>query len=502
VLIVEDVEDDALLLVRELERAGYQLSYERVDTQEAMRAALARQKWDVVFSDYKMPGFSVEGALGLLGESGLDLPFIIVSGTIGEETAITALKAGAHDFLLKGNYARLIPALERELSVAEVRRERRQAEALLRLQGAVLNAAANAIVITDRDGVITWVNPACTRLTGYTAEEVVGQNPRLFKSGGHDLTFYQNLWATIRAGQVWHGEVTNRRKDGGLYVLEQTITPLLDGRGTITHFIAIQHDITERKRAEDALRVKDEELRMMSQQLWHATKLATMGELAASVAHELNNPLATVSLRAEALLAQTPPRAPMRHALEVISQETDRMGKLVADLLQFSRRSGQQRSTVDVRDEVDKTLELIQYHLRRRNVNVVRTFAPDVPVVLADRQQLRQVLLNLFINASDAMPQGGALTIHIATGALNGGETAVVTEVADTGDGIPAEVLPRIWEPFYTTKPEGKGTGLGLAICRRIVEDHRGTITITSVVGQGTAVRVALPVSVWEAPSA
>jgi PAS domain S-box-containing protein len=493
-LIIEDVEDDALLLVRALQRGGYNPIYARVDTPEAMRAALARQKWDVVFSDYRMPRFSAETALAVLRESGADLPFIIVSGTVGEETAVSALKAGAHDFLIKGNYARLIPALERELREAKVRQDRLQAEANLRQ---IVDLIPHAIFVKDRHGRLIFANRRYTELAGSTPEVLV-RRPLLDSTptedgADSDLQADQDV---ISAGQPrFIPEDLLTDPQGNVHIVQTTKVPFTPVGVPERAMLGISIEITELKRAEQALRAKDEELRSMSQQLWHTAKLATMGELAASIAHELNNPLATVSLRAEALLAQIPGDDPKRRAVVVIGQETDRMGRLVADLLQFSRRSNQQLSTVDMVEEVEKTLELIQYHLARRKVNMIREYAPDVSPVLADRQQLRQVLLNLFTNASDAMPQGGTLTVRISAGTLNGGLLAVVMEIADTGKGISPETLPHIWEPFFTTKPEGKGTGLGLAICRRIVEEHRGMINLTSQFGQGTTARVALPAS-------
>ncbi|OHE31218.1 MAG: hypothetical protein A3J94_09470 [Syntrophus sp. RIFOXYC2_FULL_54_9] len=258
-----------------------------------------------------------------------------------------------------------------------------------------------------------------------------------------------------------------------------------------------------------ALQAKSEELNAVTQQLWQAAKLATMGELASSIAHELNNPLATVSLRIESLTAQTSQGDPRRRELEVIGQEVERMGNLVTNLLQFSRRSQKQISTVDVREEIEKTVELIHYHFRKNNIQVIREFEPYVPKILADRQQLRQLFLNLFTNASDAMPKGGTLTIRVYTQGSGGREQGsgvaptpdprpltpfVVIEIADTGNGIPPEILPKVIEAFYTTKPEGKGTGLGLAICRRIAQEHRGTFDITSegIPGKGTKIRITL----------
>ncbi|MFH0879547.1 MAG: ATP-binding protein, partial [Lentisphaerota bacterium] len=297
------------------------------------------------------------------------------------------------------------------------------------------------------------------------------------------------------------------RLDGSSVPVEVQAVPInYDNQSAALTFV---RDITRRKAAEAALQASIDEVRTISQQLWQAAKLATMGELASSIAHELNNPLATVSLRIESLTAQTSADNVRRRELEIIGQEVERMGNLVTNLLQFSRRSQKQVSTLDTREEIEKTLELIHYHLRKNNIQVIREFAPEVPGILADRQQLRQLFLNLFTNAGDAMPKGGTLTIRVYAQGSGGRDQGsgvrsspdprfptpfVVIEIVDTGTGIPPEILPKVMEPFYTTKPEGRGTGLGLAICRRIAQEHGGSFDITSegIPGTGTKVRITL----------
>ncbi|MCX6071007.1 MAG: response regulator, partial [Chloroflexi bacterium] len=213
-------------------------------------------------------------------------------------------------------------------------------------------------------------------------------------------------------------------------------------------------------------KVKDrtEELSAMHQQLWHAAKLATVGELTASIAHELNNPLQTVSLHVESLSTRLSGDQAALKALSVVENELDRMANLVKNLLQLSRREEQRISTVNVAEEAAKTVELLHYHLRKCGIEVKKDLPPDIPMISADPEQLRQVFLNLFINASDAMPSGGILTLR-----ARGGQNLLI-EIVDTGTGIAAADLPRVMETFFTTKPPGKGTGLGLPICRRIVE--------------------------------
>jgi signal transduction histidine kinase len=329
--------------------------------------------------------------------------------------------------------------------------------------------------------------------------------PERFRSdhvGDRARFFVSPSARSMGAGRDLYG----RRKDGSEFPVEIGLNPVETGEGLLVLSAIV--DITERKRAEESLRqskaelekaladlqAKNEEVRAMTQQLWQAAKLASVGELAASIAHELNNPLATVSLRIESALLHTPPDDPRRRAIEIIAQETKRMGDLVANLLQFSRHGREEISTVDVCQELTKAVELIHHHFRKRLVTVVEEFAPGTPTIYADRQKLRQVFLNLLSNAGDAMPQGGTLTLRTAPMILADGKPALRIEVADTGRGIPTEQLERIMEPFFTTKEEGKGTGLGLAICRRIIQEHHGTIQVASEVGKGTTVRLVLPV--------
>lgn len=403
-----------------------------------------------------------------------------------------------------------------------------------------LEQLANILDITE-DGVITTnarreivlFNRGAAVLFGYTAEEALGRPIDLLLPERFRARHPEQMDAFARAPAPARlmgarREVFGLRKDGSEFPAEVSISK--SGTGPDLLFTAIVRDATERKRYEAAqrelehlraqaelaeaqaradaqlsetarqreqalaeLQAKTEELRATTQQLWQAAKLAGVGELAASIAHELNNPLGTVSLRVEGLLARTPPDDPRRRPLEVVESEVERMARLVANLLQFSRAGRDQVSTVDVCEEVSKTAELIGHHLRKRGVHVAPEFAPGVPPIHADRQHLRQVFLNLFTNAVDAMPNGGRLVPRVRSGTLPGGRPAVVIEVTDTGVGIPADLLDRVTEPFFTTKEEGQGTGLGLAICRRIVQQHHGTLEVESAAGAGTTIRLTLP---------
>ena len=255
------------------------------------------------------------------------------------------------------------------------------------------------------------------------------------------------------------------------------------------HLLSAELDL--RRQAEAALAARNEEIQAMTQQLWQASKLATMGELAASVAHEINNPLAILSLRVENLETKLPDSFPGKNDLTIMGQEIDRIARIVSNLLQFSRSGERRFSSLNIVEEIDSTLELVQTHLANRSIQLEEEISSQTPLIFADRQQMRQVFLNLITNASDAMPEGGTLKIKVRP-SEDGSQ--VMIEMQDTGIGIPPEDLPRLTDPFFTTKPEGKGTGLGLAICRRIIDEHQGTFEVTSPGrDQGTTARIALP---------
>jgi two-component system NtrC family sensor kinase len=354
---------------------------------------------------------------------------------------------------------------------------RKRAEEQARLQATALEAAASGIVITDRAGRIIWTNPAFTHLTGWAADEAVGQTPRILRSGQHDAAFFRDLWETILAGRIWRGETVNRRKDGALYTEEQVITPVRDERGEISHFIAIKQDITERKRLEA--------------QLIQSEKLAAMGNLLAGVAHELNNPLSVVTGHAAILRSTGDPRTAER--AQRMSDAAERCARIVRSFLGLARQRPPERGQVRLNQVVREAVELLAYALRVDDVEVVRELAEPLPVLWADGHQLHQVVVNLVSNAHHALREvSGRRGITLTTRAA--GDRRVVLEVADTGPGIPPEIRARLFEPFFTTKPPGQGTGLGLALCKGMIEAHGGTIAVTSEPGQGTVFRIELPV--------
>jgi PAS domain S-box-containing protein len=496
VLIVEDSEDDALLLVRALQRSGYDLIYERADTAAAMNAALDKQAWDIIIADYKMPEFNGLAALALMKQRGLDLPFLIVSGSIGEDIAVAAMKAGAHDYIMKGSLMRLIPAVERELREAEVRRAGQQAEETLRLLESGVQQVEDAIVITTADFAppgpkIVYVNAAFIKMTGYTIGEVIGNTLALLQGSKAERFILADLQTKLSKGESVSRETTNYRKDGREFISEWHIAPIRNQQGDITHLVSIQRDVTERRRAEA-------ELQQQREALHQSEKLATMGQLLAGVAHELNNPLSVVMGQA-ALLQQSIRGKRQIERADKIVQAAERCARIVNNFLALARQRPPERHPVHLNQVVREAVELLAYPLRVDSVEVCFELAEELPVVRADAHQLHQVVVNLVANAHQAMRETSLpRRLTLATGLAAGG-SRVWLEVRDTGPGIAPEVCERIFEPFFTTKPPGVGTGLGLSLCQGIVAAHGGAISVVPHEESGAVFQVELPVQAPEA---
>jgi len=376
--------------------------------------------------------------------------------------------------------------------------ERRAADELRRLQSGALDAAVDAIVITDRAGVIEWVNPAFTQLTGYALEEAVGKNPRdLSKSGKHPPAFFADFWATILAGRTWHGELINRRKDGSLYTESQTVTPITNRSGTITHFVGIKRDITERLRLEAQFR--------------QAQKMETVGQLASGIAHDFNNLLTVINGMSEIVLERVGQDDPMHADVKEIHDAGVHAASLTHQLLAFSRQQLLALRTINLNTTV-AAMESLLRRLLGEDIDLVIVPAPGLGNVKADVGQLEQVISNLAVNARDAMPQGGQLTIETQNVAVDEGYGRqhnaavppgpyVMLAMSDSGIGMDEATRARIFEPFFTTKGPGKGTGLGLSTVYGIVKQSDGFIWVYSEVGQGTSFKMYLP-QVIEAPVA
>jgi PAS domain S-box-containing protein len=617
VLLVEDSSDDADLLLWELRRGGYDPQSHRVYSAEGFVAALDSQDWDAILCDYTMPGFSGADALALLHERGLDIPFIFVSGTLSEETAVAAMRAGAHDYVVKDRLKRLAPAVDRALKDAEARREQardraerrtaerrfreilamapdaiiatdqdfgvtiynRAAEALfgysseevtgrsldlllpshyvaihqshmagfaeppgavprmnerieifgrrkngeefpaeaaisrlvedghvtfmavirdiserkrdeetLRKLSHAVDHSANLIVMTDRKGVIEYVNSSLLDRLGYSAEEVIGNKPSLWRSGRTSAADYAQLWQAILAGEDWHGEFENRCKNGSLISVSTTIAPIKDKSGGITHFISIQEDVTERRALEAQLR--------------QAQRMEAVGQLTGGLAHDFNNLLTIVIGNLDLLLEEVALQEEVAGMARLALDASLRGASLTQQLLAFSRRQALEPKVFDLNELVDGTAHLLRRTLGEQ-VEIETNFAGDLWPALADPVQLESAFANLAINGRDAMSGGGRLTIETANKTLDSDYCArnvdvapgeyVMLAVSDNGVGMAPEIVDKVFEPFFTTKVLGQGTGLGLSMVYGFAKQSGGHVKIYSELGHGTTVRLYLP---------
>ena len=376
------------------------------------------------------------------------------------------------------------PKPEHIVAILDVITERKQAEAELRKLSLALEQSPVSILITDPNGNIEYVNPKLVAVTGYTRTEIVGKNPRIFKSGLTPKKLYRDLWGAIKAGHEWHGELCNKKKNGEMFWESVSISPIIGTDGAIGHFLAVKEDIS-------AHRLLEEEFRQ-------AQKMEAFGRLAAGVAHDFNNLLTVIIGNAGMLNLGDSLDAGQLDALGEITSSAERAANLTRQLLMFSRRKAMQPQALQVNDLVDNMSKMLRRLIGEDIVLKTRFGAGDT-IVLADPGMLEQILMNLAVNSRDAMPEGGELIIETST--LNIANPVghqrpgcfVRLSVTDTGCGIPAKDLVHIFEPFFTTKEVGKGTGLGLATVFGIVEQHKGWIDVESRVGFGTAFHIHLP---------
>jgi two-component system cell cycle sensor histidine kinase/response regulator CckA len=357
--------------------------------------------------------------------------------------------------------------------VRDLTESKRAEEARVRLATAVAQAA-ETILITDPNGTIQYVNPAFERTTGYGAAEAIGRNPRILKSGEHDGAFYRRMWETLARGEVWSGHLVNRRKDGAHFEEEATISPVRDATGAVVNYVAVKRDVTQEVQ--------------LAEQLRESQKLRAIGQLAGGVAHDFNNLLQALLGTVEVLRSRGHDLRVLPRAITELEADVRRGAALTRQLLLFAHRGVVKPESLDVNEVVRDTESLLR-RLVRENIRFTCELCAAPLPVKADRGQLEQVLVNLAVNAADAMPDGGTLVIRTSE---HGGRE-VILEVEDSGVGIPDELQPRIFEPFFTTKGTDRGIGLGLSVVHGIVTQHGGRVEVKSRVGAGSTFLVALP---------
>lgn len=499
VLIVEDSEDDLLLLLRELRRGDYTLDYVRVETAVEMQAALDRQAWDIVIADYTLPRFSAPAALELLQRQHRDLPFIIVSGTIGEDAAVAAMRAGAHDYLLKDNLVRLLPAVARELREARERQKRLEAEQALRESEERFRQLAENITesvfwmsepISEK---MLYVSPAYERIWGRSCDSL-SANFRAWIEAIHpdDRQRVQTSYFDRSLLGKYDEEYRVIRPDGSIRWIRDRGFPIKNQTGVAYRVVGIAEDITNRKLTEAVLR--------------RTERLESLGTLTSGIAHDLNNVLTPILGIVEILPLQFPNLdAQTRNLLTILSDSTHRGADLVKQILSFARGVESKLTDIQIGNLLLEIQRVIQQAFPK-NIELSLDLPPNIWSISADASMLHQLLLNLCVNARDAMLDGGHLSISVKNleieenyARLNLDASVgnyVVITVTDTGMGIESQILDRIFDPFFTTKDIGKGTGLGLSTVVGIVKSHRGFIDVDSKVGKGTRFKVYLPATV------
>lgn len=492
ILLIGDREED-FFLIRDLLSRTNGATHAQLDHAVSFEEAvdcLDRGSYDLILLAYEAGAETSQLVLGEIRRRNVTVPLVCLTEGADEAAVAQIIQAGACDCVFKSDlsensFARPVRCA---LSLRRMERQRHDAEEMLRKLSRAVEQSADLLIITDREGAIEYVNPAFEALTGYTRQEVAGQNPRILKSGQQSRVLYQELWTTILSGRVFRGTLVNRKKNGDLFYAEKTIAPVRDAKGEITHFISTDRDITEKYKLEAQLR--------------QAQKMDAVGQLAGGVAHDFNNLLMVISSYAELMLDSIGPNHHLHHNVQEIIDAARRAADLTRQLLAFSRKQMQDLQLLDL-NQVIADVGKILARVIGEDIQLSIVRGANLAKVKADPVQIEQIVMNLATNARDAMPNGGKLTIETRNVTLDEAYVQehsmvppgdfVLIDVTDSGRGIEPEHQPHIFEPFFTTKEKGKGTGLGLATVYGIVKQNGGFIWVYSEPGLGTTFKIYLP---------
>lgn len=338
----------------------------------------------------------------------------------------------------------------------------------------------NPLQITNIDGKMIYVNPAFVKASGYSKEELIGSNPNIFSSNKHPKKFWENMWKKISAGNVWSGEVENKKKDGTPFYAQLLISPILDNEGKVTSYFGIHRDITDKK--------------MFEKQLIHTQKMESMGTLAAGVAHEVGNPLASISALVQVVLRSTSDDFAIEK-LSLVKSQVNRISKIIRDLVDFSRPSTYKLQFTNINKQLEEAVDIIKAGTKNKDIKFKLNLLENIPKLLLIADQLQQVFINVLLNAVDSIIDASnknrlkQITVNTSIDEEN-----VNIVISDTGIGIQEEDLEKIFEPFYTTKEEGRGTGLGLWVSYGIIKSLQGDLMVESKKDVGTKFFITLPI--------
>jgi two-component system cell cycle sensor histidine kinase/response regulator CckA len=493
VLLVGSREEDFFLIREILERMRSALPAE-LDHAHSLgeaKAVLQREAYGLVLFEH---GTSDAEAVHFVEEflhAGVSVPFILLTEDADEKRVAEIIDGGTWNCVTRSQLdgATLVRTIRNTLAMHSLQQERQTTEESLRKLLRAVEQSADGVMVTTRQGIIEYVNPAFETLSGYNCEEICGETPRILKSGEQGPEFYREMWNTVLAGNVYRGILVNRKKNGELYYVEQTICPVRDPAGVITHFISNERDLTERLRLE--------------QRLMQSQKMDAIGHLAGGVAHDFNNLLTIITSYAELALDAVPRNSPLDSKIQEILSAARRAAELTRQLLAFSRKQPQALRVADLNQVIARIAKTLP---RLIGEDIEFVFAPGEGLGRArvDPLQIEQVLMNLAANAGDAMPQGGHLRIEtsdlrLAEPSTDRSQACIPTgryvliTVRDDGSGISPEHMAHIFEPFYTTKPPGRGTGLGLSTVYGIVKQNKGFIWAASAPDRGTEFQIYLP---------
>ncbi len=493
VLILEDSQDDAVLLAHELKNVGFDPAWHRVETEEEYLARLGPQV-DIIFSDFGLPQFSSPKALSLLQESRLRIPFIIVSGTIGEERAVEILKAGATDYVMKDRLGRLGPVVRRALREVREQEERHRAEKALQESELKFRQLAENITevfwMTDpAKNQMLYISPAYEKIWGRSCESLYSDAKAWLEAIHPDDRQRVGRVAVERqAAGTYDEQYRILRPDGEIRWIRDRAFPVRNEAGQAYRIVGVAEDTTHSRKLEEQFR--------------QAQKMEGIGQLAGGVAHDFNNILTVIQGHSSLLKLEQDLLPHVIESASEIQRSAERAANLTRQLLMFSRRQTMQPRDLDL-NEVIANITKMLHRILGEDVHLQITYSPQTLHVHADAGMLDQVVMNLAVNSRDAMPKGGHLVIETSLVNVNesmaserplarSGSFACLS-VSDNGCGIPPENLPRIFEPFFTTKDIGKGTGIGLATVFGIVQQHQGWIEVASDVGIGTTFHIYIP---------
>jgi PAS domain S-box-containing protein len=610
-LILEDRSEDAELVVHELEKDGFNIAYNRSDTENGYRKGLA-EKPDLILADYNLPTFDGMSALLIQKELTPDIPFIIVSGTVGEEIAVECLKAGATDYILKDRLFRLGPVVKRALEATELQCKRKKIEDQLRLLSSAVEQSSEGIAVVDLKGRLLFLNNAFAAIHGYNTEELIGRYLSVFHTP-EQMASVDSANRQIRESGKFKGEIWHVRQDGTVFPTLMNNSLLRDGNGKPIGIIGTVRDITDRKKAEEALKQSEERYRVLIQsmealifsvdrdglfhkaggrrlermglspddvvgktlfdifpeaeakqyrklfqkvfesgevcsyeyegeysgkktidqtniypihnahgdielvgvicrditeqrflegQLGEVQRMETVGQLAGGVAHDFNNLIMAIQGYTELALMEVQESDSLYEDLNEIQKAAKNAAGLTRQLLLFSRRQPIEFGPLDLNGVIADLSKMLN-RLLGEDISLITEPASNLKSVRGDSGTVQQVIMNIVVNARDAMPEGGKITIKTENAHVNQEYCRkysyaypgnfVKFEIADTGMGMDPEVAGHIFEPFYTTKGIGKGTGLGLSVVYGIVKQHKGWINVESSPGKGTIFSIYLP---------